>query len=144
MAAQQAHNHNHNHNHYNHDRPQTMTGKTKELWQMEAERMGGPALAEMLGGMHELHLENGRKIDAIIERNLAADATMAKLVAGFPDGDAEAHRRYHEAIIERIELRNKMIREALVKVAGSGFLAGAAWLAYAVWQAFIASVQKGG
>jgi hypothetical protein len=118
--------------------------RQRELWQMEAERMGGPALAEMLGGMHELHLENGRKIDAIIERNQQADAAMAKLVAGFPDGDAEAHRRYHEAVIERIELRNKIIREALIKVAGSGALAGLGWLAYAIWQAFIASVHKGG
>jgi hypothetical protein len=110
---------------------------------MEAERMGGPALAEMLSGMHELHLENGRKIDAIIERNQQADAVVARLVAGFPDGDAEAHRRYHEAVIERIELRNKIVREALVKVAGSGALAGLAWLAYAVWQAFVVSVHKG-
>lgn len=111
---------------------------------MEAERMGGMALAEMLGGMHELQIENGRKIDAIIERNQQADARIAKLVAGFPDGDADAHRRYHEAIIERIELRNKIVREALIKVAGSGFLAGAAWLAYAIWQGFIAQVHKGG
>jgi hypothetical protein len=116
----------------------------KELWQMEAERIGGPAIAEMLKGMHELHLENGRKIDAIIERNVLADEAIAKLLRGFPDGDAEAHRRYHEAVIERIELRNKIIREALVKVAGSGFLAGAAWLAYAAWQAFLANVHKGG
>lgn len=47
---------------------------------MEAKRMGGPALAEMLGGMHELHLENGRKIDAIIERNQQADAAFVLTV----------------------------------------------------------------
>jgi hypothetical protein len=108
----------------------------------QLQRISG--FADIARAMHELHTENGRKIDAIIERNVQADAAMSKLVAGFPDGDAEAHRRYHEAIIERIELRNKIIREAMVKVAGSGFLAGAAWLAYAVWQAFIVSVHKGG
>lgn len=121
-----------------------MTGQAKELWQLEAEQMGGAALAEMLKGMHELHQENGRKIDAIIERNALADEAIAKLVRGFPDGDAEAHRRYHEAVIERIELRNKIIREALVKVAGSGALAGTAWLVYALWQAFVVSVHRGG
>jgi uncharacterized membrane protein YebE (DUF533 family) len=117
---------------------------SKELWQMEAERMGGPALAEMLGGLHELQLESSRKIDAIIERNVHADAAMAKLLAGFPSGDVDGHRRYHEAIIERMELRNRMVREALIKAAGSGALAGLGWLAYAVWQAFVANVHKGG
>lgn len=111
---------------------------------MEAERMGGPALAEMLSGMHDLHLDNARKMDAIIERMAATDENIVKLLAGFPGGDTDGHRRYHTAVIERMELRNKMVREALIKVAGSGALAGAAWLAYAVWAAFAASVQKGG
>lgn len=71
--------------------------------------------------------------------------TLAKinaLVLAFPGGDMEGHRRYHESVIEWRELRNKMIRAALEKVAGAGALAGCAWIAYALWQALKMEFKK--
>ena len=60
---------------------------------------------------------------------------QARLFLGFPDGDPESHRRYHETIIEWRELRNKMVREALIKAAQVGGVGAIGWVAYAVWQA---------
>lgn len=62
---------------------------------------------------------------------------------GFPAGDLEGHRRYHQNVIEWQEIRNKMVREALIKAAGAGAIAGAGWIIYALWTAFIFSVTKG-
>lgn len=57
----------------------------------------------------------------------------AQIIGAFPAHDTDGHRRYHESQIERIELRNRMIRECLVLCAKTGGLAGAGWLLHAIW-----------
>ncbi len=94
----------------------------KELWQMEAEKAGGPALAEVLTEMRD-------KQDGILQK-------LDALSRGFPAGDYEGHRRYHEAVIERMELRNRLVREALTKVVQAGTLAAFGWIAVAMWNYF--------
>ena len=69
-------------------------------------------------------------------------AKTERLLLAFPGGDTDGHRRYHEAVIEWRELRNKMVREALIKVAQAGALAGAGWVALAMWQAFKITVKQ--
>lgn len=64
------------------------------------------------------------------------------LLKAFPGGDTDGHRRYHESVIEWRELRNKMVREALIKVAQGGALAGAGWIALAIWQSFKLTVKQ--
>lgn len=61
--------------------------------------------------------------------------TVTEIAGGFPDGDPAAHRRYHESVIEWRELRNKMVRDALIHAAKVGGLGGACWIAYAIWTA---------
>lgn len=65
-----------------------------------------------------------------------------QILTAFPGGDCEGHRRYHEGVIEWQELRNKLVREALIKVAQGGALAGAGWVALAIWQAFKITVKQ--
>ena len=67
---------------------------------------------------------------------------VKKLSKGFPDEDPESHRRYHESVIEWRELRNKMVREALIKAAQVGGLGGIGWIAYALWSAFKMEIMK--
>ncbi len=55
-----------------------------------------------------------------------------EILKAFPNGDTDGHRRYHEAVIEWSELRNRMVREALLKCAGAGAVAGAGYLIYAI------------
>lgn len=78
-----------------------------------------------------------------VERALADNtAKTEKILLAFPGGDCEGHRRYHENVIEWQELRNKLIREALIKVSQAGALVGAGWIALALWQAFKLTVVK--
>lgn len=100
----------------------------KELWQVEAERLGGEAFAQVLGEMRDTQRSMVNSLDTLIK--------------GFPDGDAEAHRRYHEAVIARIELRNAMVKAALIKMAQAGAVAGTGWLMVAFWRAFKISLTQ--
>jgi hypothetical protein len=65
-----------------------------------------------------------------------------QILSAFPAGDTDGHRRYHEAVIEWRELRNKLVREALIKVAQGGALAGAGWVALALWKSFKLTVMQ--
>ena len=65
-----------------------------------------------------------------------------QLLQAFPAGDTDGHRRYHQSVIEWRELRNKLVREALIKVAQSSALMAFGWVALAVWQSFKLTVKQ--
>ncbi len=88
------------------------------------------------------HEENKRQIESILATQRQVKAELEGIARGFPDGDPESHRRYHEQIMEWHELRNKMVREALVNAAKAGGIAGLAWIAYAVWTAFKMEIMR--
>ena len=92
----------------------------------------GPNLVEMLVEML-IEMRDAQK--DIIRR-------LDDLTSGFPGGDLEGHRRYHESVIEWRDLRNKIVREALIKVGTSGLVAGSCWLIYAIWQAVKISIKQ--
>lgn len=84
-----------------------------------------------------------RKMLTLISDQIADNTSKTEqLLKAFPGGDTDGHRRYHESVIEWRELRNKMVREALIKVAQGGALAGAGWVALAMWQAFKITVKQ--
>lgn len=95
---------------------------------MEAERVGGIAFAQVLTDMRDTQKELVARLDELIE--------------GFPNRDIDGHRRYHEAVIERMELRNALVRAALIKVAQAGGVTAAGWIAVALWQSFKISVRQ--
>jgi hypothetical protein len=106
-----------------------------EEWQKEAARLGGASLAQVLTEMRDAQ----RQMILVVEGLKASDD---KIMAGFPAGDFDGHRRYHESVIEWRELRNKLVREALIKAVQAGALAGAGWVALAIWQAVKISVKQ--
>lgn len=78
-----------------------------------------------------------------IRDELAANTRKTdQLLSAFPAGDIDGHRRYHEAVIEWRELRNKMVGEALIKAAGAGVVGGLGWIAYALWKSFLITVKQ--
>ncbi|MER1940657.1 hypothetical protein ABS755_08105 [Castellaniella sp. FW104-16D08] len=84
-----------------------------------------------------------RETTADLEAKLAGmQARQEQLFAGFPDGDPESHRRYHESIIEWRELRNQMVRASLIQAAKVGGIGAFGWVAYALWQAFKMEITK--
>lgn len=115
---------------------------SKKLWQLEAEDVGNPALVEALRQFHAAQVDIVERLTRIEKREEKIDAILDRVVNSFPDGDMDSHRRYHQAIIEWRELRNRMVREALIKGAGTSAIAGGMWLAYAIWQAFKLSVKQ--
>ena len=65
------------------------------------------------------------------------DERFDKLLSAFPDQDTDGHHRYHKALIDWLELRNRTIRDALIKASQVGFIAAMGWILYAVYVAFL-------
>lgn len=80
----------------------------------------------------------------IVIRDELAENTRKtnQLLQAFPSGDIDGHRRYHESVIEWRELRNKMVREALVKAAQATTLGALGWIALAIWKSFLITVKQ--
>ena len=70
--------------------------------------------------------------DEGIER--AIDKAMLK---AFPQGDAEGHKRAHEAEIKAAEAKEKMYSELRMSVAKWGLAGLLGWAAISLWQAFL-------
>ena len=104
--------------------------------------MGGQPLVQLLGEVRDNQLDLMANVEALSAKVSHLEATNKRLLSGFPADDVEGHRRYHESVIEWRELRNKMVREALAKVAQAGALAAFGWLALAIWNAAKISVQR--
>lgn len=81
---------------------------SKELWQQQAEKLGGEALVETIEQMaQDIHE---------IKKNVSDLTTSA-----FPGGDVEGHRRYHALMIERTE-EIRRLRRAIQEKTISGLI----------------------
>lgn len=84
--------------------------------------------------------DRGETVFRTLENALNDHATQSAeryktLIQAFPADDVQGHRRYHEAQIEKIELRNRVVRECLVLCAKTGGVVGVGWLVHAIWVA---------
>jgi hypothetical protein len=68
-----------------------------------------------------MHLENQQHMEAL-DRELKAVSAAVK--TGFPDGDLDGHRRYHELLIAREEQRQVIRREVVTHL-----LKSSTWIA---------------
>ena len=101
-------------------------------------------IEELTEQVHEMRAETKIQDE---KRQGDRDALVAQLRAEcFPDGDAEAHRKYHENLIRRGEEQLafwKKMRESLVQW---GLLGFAAWFVYfaghAFWVEFVTQSKK--
>lgn len=71
-----------------------------------------------------------RKLD---EHNRVSNERHGQILGAFPSQDVDAHRRYHQSVIEWREARNQLVKDCLTHAAKTGFIASGAWLLYAVW-----------
>ena len=72
-----------------------------------------------------------------INDDALAKAIKHAMEVGFPDGDAELHRRAHEAQIKAAEDRSKMYITLRTEVAKYGLLGLIGWLFVMAWQGFL-------
>jgi hypothetical protein len=96
----------------------------------------------LLGEVRDNQLDLMATVEALSAKVTHLEATNKRLLSGFPADDVEGHRRYHESVIEWRELRNKLVREALIKIASAGALGATGWLLLAMWQTFKITVQR--
>lgn len=101
----------------------------------------------IIGLLHEV-LVTQKTMQADLDKHQETETDeLAKEVAklmekAFPKGDAEAHRRYHEAEIAKIEASAafwRKMREELTKWGLIGFIG---WLIVMTWQGFLQGPHK--
>lgn len=78
------------------------------------------ALRELTVTLNQRHGENITSIGATEAKVDEAIRRIDDLHKAFPNGDWEAHRDYHAALIKRIELRNKLYEAALDELVRKG------------------------
>lgn len=113
-----------------------------QLWQTEAERMGGQPLVALLTEMRDNQLDMRADFEQMSKKMGDLQASNERLLSGFPADDVDGHRRYHESVIEWRELRNKMVRDLLLKAAQATFMGALGFLALAAWKSFQISVMR--
>lgn len=64
-------------------------------------------------------------------------ARIAAIEAGFPDGDPDGHRRYHEAEIKRIEARAEFRSKLRLSVTQWGLVGFIGWVLVSLWNEFL-------
>lgn len=94
-----------------------------------------PDTRAIIAALRETKGDVDRKMDEVINE-------VKELRRGFPDGDPDAHRRYHETVIEWRETRNLMVKAALTHAAKVGGVAGAGWVLYALWAALKMEITR--
>jgi len=105
-------------------------------------RIGGQQLVQLLNEVRDNQLGMMANFDTLSKKMAEVQASNDRLLSGFPANDVEGHRRYHESVIEWRELRNKLVREALIKIASASALGAAGWLLLTIWQSFKMTVQR--
>lgn len=83
-----------------------------------------------------------KAVREVEERITVIQERQARIMQGFPDGDPDSHRRYHESVIEWRELRNQMVKSALIQAAKVGGVGAIGWILYAAWVAFKMELMK--
>jgi hypothetical protein len=108
--------------------------KDSVLWQAEARKIGGDHLVTVI---EDIRIDQNTILDRLTnfeERHKAAEASLTSLQAAFPAGDAEAHRRYHDALIRKTE-ETRRLRVAITEKTISGLLwTGIVSLGIGIWQ----------
>src|SRR5471032_1488814 len=91
------------------------------------------AIRELIADLHQRHSENvtrhevtDRKVDEAIRR-------IDDLHDAFPGGDWDGHRRYHEAVIKKLEARAKLFEELRSHLLKNGLWVGLGFVAWALW-----------
>jgi hypothetical protein len=70
----------------------------------------------------------------ILER---MEEKIDRVTAGFPGGDPEGHRRYHDAVIKKAESRAAFFEKLHYELAKYGLIGFCGWLFYAAWTALL-------
>jgi len=82
------------------------------------------------------------QIEQLTQTQHELQRSIEQIAAGFPDGNPDGHRRYHESVIKRQELRNELLRKTFINVATYGGIGLIGWFAYAILTALKTEITK--
>ncbi|SAL47524.1 hypothetical protein AWB74_02141 [Caballeronia arvi] len=99
------------------------------------------ALDKLRDEIGQRHTENTSSLE-VLEKDLkVVIERVDDLAKGFPGGDADGHRRAHEALIQRAEARARFYEDLRGELAKKGLWALLALLGVALWQYFKTKVM---
>jgi hypothetical protein len=98
---------------------------------------GWKAVADALDGLRDeigqRHVENTSSLE-VLEKDLkVVIERVDDLAKGFPGGDWEGHRLYHEAVIKKMEARTHLYEELRAELAKKGLWALIMAIGAAIW-----------
>ena len=71
-----------------------------------------------------------------------AEAVSTLMIRSFPEGDADGHKKAHEAQMKAIEARAEFWKKMLFEITKYGVIGVLGWLALKLWVAFLAGPSK--
>lgn len=104
----------------------------------QTEGQGWHAVVEAIDSLRneigERHVENTSSLE-VLEKDLkVVIERVDDLAKGFPGGDWEGHRLYHEAVIKKMEARTALYQELRLQLVTKGLWALLALMGVALWQ----------
>lgn len=100
------------------------------------------AIESLKSDLSQRHTENIDRL-AVTDRLVhEAIRRIDELHKAFPDGDCDGHRRYHEAVIRKIEDRAEFWKVLRAELASKGLWAVVLVVAAALWAYFKAKVSS--
>jgi hypothetical protein len=99
------------------------------------------ALDSLRDEIGQRHTENTDTLEVVEKKLEVVIERVDDLAKGFPEGDAEGHRRYHEALIEKAKARTRLYEQLLEKLMEKGIWALLLLLAFSLWQYIKAQVK---
>lgn len=67
-----------------------------------------------------------------------AEAVATLMIKSFPEGDADGHRKAHEAQMKAVEARAEFWKKLLFEITKYGLIGVVGWLVLKIWTAFLA------
>lgn len=90
------------------------------------------AIDNMRDEIGQRHTENTTSLEVVQKELKIVIDRVDDLAKGFPDGDWDGHRRYHEVVIRKMEARTKFYEDLRMKLLDRGIWALLAFVGAAV------------
>ena len=88
----------------------------------------------IIKAIREASSDNNRQIAATLSKLERLERDVHVIKQAFPEDDAAGHRRYHEAVIKRMEARNALILDVKHHLARTGILGAATFILWLLWR----------
>lgn len=92
------------------------------------------ALDSLRDEIGQRHVENTSSLEVVEGKLNEAISRIDDLHRAFPEGDPDAHRRYHETLIHKAEAKAKFYEDLRSELAKKGLWALLALIGVALWQ----------